>query len=121
MVRDFSLLLSRSLMLRRVALNGVHLLHFLVIDALALRLAVLLRVQVLALLVGGLLDFGLDGVGLGVAVLPGAGHLPRHLHARLAARYLEAAPRNLLGDVHRGEATYARKLVAEIGVERRHV
>src|SRR5438045_4149279 len=62
----------------------------LVTYSLAVRLAVKLRVQVFASLIGGLLDLWLDRMGPGVGVFAYAGHLPGDFHIGLVGLDSEA-------------------------------
>src|SRR5580698_5076807 len=58
-----------------------------------------------------------NAVGIGPGILPDPGHLPGDFHARFSAGDLEAIGLHSLGDVNRGKAIKARKLVAEVTVQ----
>src|SRR4051812_5203237 len=81
--------------------------------ALLLRLAVRLRVQVIAALSFRLVFFDLNTVLIRKGIPPDACDLPGDLHPRLAPCDLEVVIGNLVGDVNTREPTDAGKLVAK--------
>src|SRR5690242_3885036 len=84
-------------------------------DSLIDRLAVFGWVEIHALLIGGLVGLGLDGVSLSIGVATHARYLPRDLRASRAAGDLEAAAGKLLGYVKVGtRRAYGGENVAEI-------
>src|SRR5688572_15627810 len=105
-------------LLRFSRLLLVQLLEALVVHALALRLAVSLRIEVLAFLISRLVCLDRRGVVVYIWVLTYAGDLPRHLHTCVTTRYLEAIALDLLCHIQVGTwCAYGSELVAEVTIE----
>ena len=87
------------------------------LDALLLRLAVELRMQVVAPLLRRLVLFDDDAVGFSPPVLPDARHLPGDLHVRLVRPDHKPVVPNLFRDNGLGELPDDGELIAEVAVE----
>jgi len=78
-------------------------------------------VQVSSLLVSRFHFFGRNPVGVGVGVVPNAGHLPGNLHPRPVGLDSEAVVANFLRHDRLGELPNHSQLVAEVPVQRLEV
>src|SRR5215213_2476887 len=90
---------SRMMRTTQASWRLLKLLSLLVGHALTFGLTPLGGVDIFATLFVVLVLLHSNGVGFGVRVVADAGHLPGHLHPRLAARYPEAVSVDFLGYV----------------------